>query len=185
MSELLRVLSPEAYLAAERTADVRHEYVACQVYALAGARAVHNVIVFNLSGLLWQRLQGSPCRGFGSSTKLRAAADRFYYPDLMIQCDPFGLQLEYMESPRYVAEVTSPSTRRTDVTEKSEAYRRVPSIEAYVIVAQDVMQVLAHRRAAEDWATEILGRPEDCLRLDGIGFEGDLAAIYAGTGLDG
>jgi Uma2 family endonuclease len=183
---MLRAVSPEAYLEAERAADVRHEYVRGQVYALAGTRNAHTVIAVNLTVRLGLQRQGRPCQVFASATKLRAAVDRCYYPDLMVYCGPFDLQLDYLEHPRYVFEVTSPSSQRIDCNEKSEACRRAPSIEAYVIVAQDAMQVVVHRRAADaeaDWETEILSRPEDRLRLDGIGFECDLAAIYARAGL--
>jgi Uma2 family endonuclease len=183
MSEPLLILTPEEYLEIERSAEVRHEYVDGQVYALAGARAIHQVIAGNLYGLLWQHLEAGPCRVLASEMKLRAAADCFYYPDLMVQCEAIDPDSEYLERPRYVVEVSSPSTQRIDCGEKADAYWRVPSIEAYVMIAQSAMQVVVLRRAATQWETEILTRPEDTVRLDGIGFACSLAAIYAHTEL--
>jgi Uma2 family endonuclease len=179
MSETLRVLTPEEYLEMERAAEVRHEYVGGQVHALAGSRYAHNVIAMNLGSRLHQHLEGTPCRVVGSDMKLRAAADRFYYPDLMVNCESVEAESEYVDHPRYVVEVSSPSTQRIDRGEKADAYWRVPSIEAYVMVAQSAMQVVVLRRGVEDWETEILTRPEDGLRLDGIAFRCTLADIYA------
>jgi Uma2 family endonuclease len=47
------LLTPEEYLEAERHAEVRHEYVDGHVYALAGGRNIHNLLVMDLAGMLW------------------------------------------------------------------------------------------------------------------------------------
>jgi Uma2 family endonuclease len=82
-----------------------------------------------------------------------------------------------------VIEVASPSTRRVDQGEKAAAYWLLPSIEAYVLVEQDVLSVRVLRRGAEGWEPEVLTRPDDRLRLDGLDFSVTLAAIYARTDL--
>jgi Uma2 family endonuclease len=184
-------MTPEEYLEFERASAVRHEYVRGEVHLLAGARNVHTVIVQNASGLLLTHLAGSPCQLFGSDTKLRTEAGHvYYYPDLMVQCEPFDLQLDYIEQPRYVIEVSSPSTRRIDRGEKADVYWRVPSIEAYVMIAQDMLRVLVLRRPAgadatraTDWETTLLTGPESELLLEGIEFACPLADVYARTGL--
>ena len=183
MGEPFRFFTPEEYLEFERAAERRHEYVGGYVYERADCIARHVLIAGNLTGLLWIHLKGGPCLVMNSQTRLHAAVDLFYYPDLMVQCAPIDLQADYIDQPRYVVEVASPSTRRIDRAEKAEAYWRVPSIEAYLIVAQDAPQVVVLRRGADDWETEILTRPEDILRLDGIGFRCTLADIYAETGV--
>ena len=183
MSETVRALTPEEYLEAEEAAEVRHEYVRGEVLALAGGRYQHCVIAVRLTSLLSQHLDGTPCQVLNSDMKLRAAVDRFYYPDLMIHCESEEPDCLYVERPRYVFEVSSPSTRRIDLGEKADAYWRVSSIEAYVMVSQSEPRVVVQRRGAEDWETEILTQPDDVLRLDGIGFHCTLAAIYANSGL--
>jgi Uma2 family endonuclease len=105
----------------------------------------------------------------------------FYYPDLMVHCEPFDPAAHYVEAPRYIVEVTSPTTQRTDRVEKAASYLMVPSVEAYLIVEQDVMRIVVLRRVDDAWEAQILTRPDDVLRLDGIGFTAPLAAVYANT----
>src|SRR5258705_13288464 len=90
MSSLMPMphLTVEDYLEGEKTSPVRHEYVAGQVYAMAGANAPHNGIALNLATRLRPHLRGGPCRVFISDVKGRIEAlDLFYYPDVMVSCD--------------------------------------------------------------------------------------------------
>lgn len=184
MSEALAavaLLTPEEYLDAERSEEVRHEYLHGQIYAMSGAKSAHNLVVGNLHALLWNQLVGHPCRVNASDMKLRVAEDVFYYPDLMVCCEPVPGDADYAQRPRTVIEVTSPSTRRIDEGEKALAYWNVSSIETYVLVAQDVLWVRVLHRAATAWETQSLTRPDDLLRLDGLGFAAPLRAVYART----
>ncbi|MBI2299730.1 MAG: Uma2 family endonuclease [Armatimonadetes bacterium] len=184
MSEPLAVvalLTPEEYLDAERSVEVRHEYLRGQIYAMSGAKSAHNLVVGNLHALLWNRLVGHPCRVYASDMKLRAAEDVFYYPDLMVCCEPVPGDADYAQHPRIVIEVASPSTRRIDEGEKALAYWNVPSIETYVLVAQDVLWVRALHRGATGWETQSLTRPDDVLRIDALSFATPLSAIYTRT----
>ena len=53
------------------------------LYAMAGAKNVHNRIATNVSGLLHARLRNKPCQPYNSDTKIRIRLPtqvRFYYP---------------------------------------------------------------------------------------------------------
>ena len=49
-----------------------------------------------------------------------------------------------------IVEVISESTRRTDETEKRDAYLAIPTLMAYLLVEPDRMQVVAHVRLGPD-----------------------------------
>src|SRR6186997_3237432 len=86
-----QLISVEAYLAGELVSPTKHEYLAGVVYAMAGARNIHNDIAGNIFGLLHARLRGRPCRPYNSDTKIRLrlpAGLRFYYPDVQVTCQP-------------------------------------------------------------------------------------------------
>jgi Uma2 family endonuclease len=176
-----RLLAPEEYLDHELVADVRHEYVAGRRFAMPASNVDHNRLVGNLLGPLVNHLQDGPCEVFSIDLKLRAHESLFYYPDLMVCCDPTDNQPLWRERPRYVIEVSSPSTEAVDEREKSFAYLQVASVEAYILVRQDRCEVTVHRRAGTGWQTETLTAPSDVLRLEGIGFTVTLERLYQRT----
>src|SRR5215211_7133716 len=87
----LNLVSVADYLAGELVSPVKHEYLGGVVYAMAGARNVHNIIGTNILGSLHGRLRGKRCRPFNSDTKIRIRLPfqtRFYYPDTSVICRP-------------------------------------------------------------------------------------------------
>lgn len=145
-------ISIEEYLQGELVSDIKYEYVNGEVYAMAGAKRSHNIISMNLSGLLHQYLRGTPCQAYGSDMKvgiLTATDDYFYYPDLHVSCEKTDNDL-YNQHPKLIIEILSDSTERTDRAEKFRDYRKLASLEEYVLVAQDTPRVEIYRRA-ENW----------------------------------
>lgn len=136
----------------EETAMVRHEYVGGVIYAMVSATKRHNSIIGNIFAHLWSVARGGPCRVYSSDVKLRAAEDTIYYPDIMVACGPEGDDPLIEDAPCLVVEVTSPSTESIDRREKMLAYRRMPSLQAYLIAAQESRRVERYwRDAAGEW----------------------------------
>lgn len=142
-------MSVEAYLALEKQADVRHEYVAGYVYAMTGARLRHNAIILNIVDRLRQATRGGPCRVFTEGVKVRVGADRIYYPDALVTCGPQDLASVLAVDPCLVVEVVSQSSHRTDHIEKRDAYGAMTAIQSYLIVEQDRRQVTLVRRETD------------------------------------
>jgi len=155
-------MSVEEYLAFEERSLLKHEYVAGEVFAMSGVTTRHNLINQNLGRLFHAAARKRGCRVFLIDVMLRAANDRFYYPDLIVACGKAGEVERIVEEPTVVVEVTSPSTRATDRREKLEAYQRMPTLMAYVIVEQRRRQVFVYNRASKgEWSREeIVGSGE-------------------------
>ncbi|MFN7949313.1 MAG: Uma2 family endonuclease [Blastocatellia bacterium] len=178
LRKLQTYLSVEDYLAGEKESPVRHEYVDGQVYAMAGASDRHNRIALNVAGRLNDHLADGPCDAFVSDMKVQVSSRLFYYPDVMVTCEPGGDRYTKTQ-PVLIVEVLSPSTERIDRYEKLLAYRQVPSLQEYVLIAQERMLVEIHRRRTdEEWEHEILTEPEDELALKSVGLSLSLAQIY-------
>jgi Uma2 family endonuclease len=172
----IETISLEDYLAGEQDGDCRHEYVAGYVYAMTGASEAHNLICTNLVAMLHPHLRGKPCRVFVNDMKVRVG-DNFYYPDLMVCCDPSDNAKYFKTDPVLLIEVLSPSTKRTDVLEKRIAYQSLQTLQEYVLVAQDRVGMSIYRRIDNGWELETLAIG-DTVFLRSIGLETAIETIY-------
>jgi Uma2 family endonuclease len=166
----------------EEASPTKHEYVAGQVYALAGASERHNRIAMNIAAQLWVAAGEGPCRVYGSDMRLRIGDDAVYYPDVQVVCDPAGTEQMYTSSPCVVVEVLSPSTESIDLREKLLAYRRIKSLRAYVIVYRDEMRIIRHYRAENDAWFDALHGPDSSVPFPRPDVTVSVAEIYRGLG---
>jgi Uma2 family endonuclease len=184
MAELARKLfvSSAEYLEGEKVARVRHEYVDGDVYAMVGGTKAHNLISLNLARILHGHLRKTPCRVFSSDVKVHVTWDwreRFYYPDVVVGCEAGDTDPYVVEQPKLVVEVLSDSTERDDRSDKFYAYRRLTSLEEYVLVAQDVRRVEVYRRET-GWDLEVYETEGD-FNLRSVGLDLTLAEVYEGV----
>jgi len=180
-AEKLNLISVENYLAGELVSPVKHEYLGGFVYAMAGARNVHNTIAGNAFAFLHARLRGRRCRPFNSDTKVRVqlpAHVRFYYPDVSVVCRPNSPTDSFQDEPAVIVEVLARKTRRIDEGEKKDAYLTIPSLGVYLLVEQDMSAVTAFRRTEQGFVREVYQRPDAVIPLGEIGVELPLAEIY-------
>lgn len=135
------MMTVEAYLAFERASTTKHEYLDGAIHAMSGASVAHNIITGNIFASLHLQMQQCPCTVFPSDMRLGLLAQRTYvYPDVMVVCG----ELEYADTqqdtllnPIVIIEVLSPSTENYDRRKKSHYYRMIPSLQEYLLVAQD------------------------------------------------
>jgi Uma2 family endonuclease len=174
--ETLRPLTIEEYLDGEKVGDVRHEYVAGAVYAMAGASGLHNLLALALAADLRQHLRGSACRTFMSDMKVRVR-DAFYYPDLVVVCGPVDAGAYYQTAPTLIVEILSESTEARDRLEKRLAYQSLESLKEYVLVTQDKMRIEVYRRVGDGWQIETYSYG-DRVRFASLDFEAEIEQLY-------
>ena len=164
------------YLDGEQRSDIRHEYLAGLVYAMAGAGEKHNRIAGNLFFHLRAAARGKECGVFISDMKVRVEQnDAFYYPDVMVTCDPQDMEPLYKHTPCLIVEVLSPTTEAIDRREKLFAYRTLPSLRYYLLVAQDQRQIEYFMRAPGGcWHTAIIEN-SDALEILCDGFQANFS----------
>ena len=138
------------YLAWEAEQETRNEYFDGEVFAMTGARIVHNVAIGNLHAALREALKGSPCRVLLAEAKVHIeAANCFLYPDVAVTCDPRDRSTpQYIEHPALIIEVLSDSTAAYDRGLKFAAYRKLESLQEYCLVDLSTRRVEIFRRDA-------------------------------------
>ena len=131
---------PEAYLAAERASEAKHELWSGEVFAMAGASFAHHQIVTNLARELSGRLRDRACDVLPSDMKVFVpTTSSFVYPDLSIVCGEPRFrdgERDVLLNPRLVVEVLSDSTERFDRGDKFAGYRAIESIRQVLLVSQ-------------------------------------------------
>ncbi|MFZ3192347.1 MAG: Uma2 family endonuclease [Moraxellaceae bacterium] len=161
------------YLAGEQDGQQKHEYIDGQVYAMSGASANHNRLAGNLYGELRQHLKGQPCQAYTADMKVKVDT-RYFYPDVMVDCS--AVDGYFTETPIILIEVLSKSTKQTDKTIKLDTYTSIPTLQEYLLVEQDFVEIELLRWRT-GWKAEhyFLG---DSIVFESIGLQLTVAEIY-------
>lgn len=177
-------ISVEDYLEGELVSDIKHEYINGEVYAMAGATRTHNIIAGNVFGALLNHLRGTPCRAFIADMKVGIRTqhdDYFYYPDVQVSCEKNGNAL-YNDEPVLIVEVLSDSTERKDRAEKFHDYRKLDSLQDYVLIAQDSRRVEIYSRET-GWDL-VLSVNDDSFSLNSVDLHLSLDEVYEDVDLN-
>lgn len=177
-----RNLTPEQYLAFERSSEERHEYAGGEVLAMTGGSLAHNLIVGNLVAELRSALRSRGCFVCPSDMRVKiTASERYTYPDVTVVCGEPELEDEQRDTllnPTPLVEVLSDSTESYDRGETFAHYRRLPSLTDYLLVAQTEILVEHFARQPDgSWLLRTYG-PGETLALPSLGCELLLSEIY-------
>lgn len=175
--------TPEEYLALERKAEFKSEYLNGQIYAMSGASRAHNLIAGNIFRHLGNQLEGRPCEVYQNDMRVKVSESGLYaYPDVAVACGEIRFEdasVDTLLNPVLIVEVLSPSTEAFDRGEKSAHYRRIESLQEYVLVSQDKVRVERYVRQGKDWVFTEFNDPSEEIGLASVGAAVPLSAIYA------
>ncbi len=174
----------ETYIAWEDKAELKSEYYDGMIVAMTGASRTHVRLTTNVALELGTQLRDNPCETYDSDLRVYVEACRsIFYPDFTVACDLpefTSSGMATLTNPTVIIEVLSPSTYRTDRGFKSDCYRSLASLAAYVLVAQEEPRIEAFIRQPDDtWRYDAASGLDGVLRLECIGCELRLAQIYA------
>ena len=181
-------LTPEQYLEIERKAEFKSEYYQGEMFAMAGARSDHNLIVDSLIAHLYPQLRPRRYLIYSNDQRVHVSATGLYtYPDIVLVCgEPqfVDAEMDTLTNPALIIEVLCPSTEAYDRGRKFEHYRSLPSLREYLLVASERVHVdLYTRQSGEHWLLTAAGRPEDTIELSSVACKLTLAEIYEQTNL--
>ena len=176
-------LTPEAYLELERKATTKNEYMNGETLAMAGASFAHNFITFDTAIHLNNQLIDTECQ-VASTGDLRVKVDQtesYFYPDIVVVCGELRAEdnvFDTLLNPTLIVEVLSASTETYDKDEKFTHYCQIDSLQEYILISQDKVQVMRYRRHEPEWIpTEFRGLA-DVVPLLSIQCELPLQHVY-------
>jgi len=175
-------ISLDEYIELEESSGIKHEYFQGEAFAMTGASENHNLLVMDVGRHIGNQLAGKSCRPYPSDFRLKIEAMNLYtYPDLSVICGETQKAVKPRETflnPTVLIEVLSESTEAYDRGKKSEFYRSIPSLQEYLLIAQDRVHVEQYRRQGAAWLFTEYSALEDAVVLTSIGCTLSLAAIY-------
>lgn len=182
----------DEYLALERQAEERHEFVDGEIYAMAGESGQHGDISMNLAGLFHFHLKGTPCRARTKDTKVRSGplsrsrknySGMFSYPDIVVICgepEYHDAHRDVILNPTVIVEVLSPATESFDRGEKASRFQTWnPTLKDFLLVSQDQPQIEQYSRQADGtWSFQRHTGLDANVSIPSVGCTLALADVY-------
>ncbi len=170
----------EDYLRLESESPLKLEYSDGEIFAMAGATPEHGALAMQFVRLISAKLP-STCVVFSSDVKIRVvASDLATYPDVSIVCGAVAHSADdpnAVTNPRFLIEVTSPSTEDYDRGDKLSQYKQLSSLEAVFLISHRAKRVTVVSRAVTSWEERDLRGGEHVEVSDVIAVDVDL--LYA------
>lgn len=178
-----KTYTAEEYLALDVESDLRHEYCNGEIVPMTGGTPTHNEITATLLFLLKMALRKQPYSIFVTDQRLWIPeVDGYTYPDVMVTARPPELKPDRRDTvlnPILVAEVLSPSTEQKDRGDKFTAYRTIPALQEYLLIAQDKPQVEQYvKQGDHQWLLTEYRNLNARFTLPSVGVEVALADLY-------
>ncbi|HMB92827.1 MAG TPA: Uma2 family endonuclease [Rhodothermales bacterium] len=182
-------ITPEAYLALDREADIKYQYCAGEIFAMGGASEEHNLIVTNLIRELSLQLKERPCKVYPSDMRVKVNPTGLYtYPDVTVVCGEARFDDEKFDTllnPTILFEVLSESTSDYDRGGKFGHYRKLASLQEYVLVDQERVYAEHHTRQPDNrWLLAETDDANDTIFLESIDCQLALTDVYHKITLD-
>ncbi|MDQ3749236.1 MAG: Uma2 family endonuclease [Acidobacteriota bacterium] len=176
-------ITAEEYLAFERAAKDKHEFIGGKIVAMAGATDRHNVIASNVFLGIGIQLKGTRCRVFASDMRVNAKRENYFYPDIVVTCGERKFEdkkKDVLVNPTVILEVLSKSTKLKDRNEKFESYILLESLTDYVLIEQDKIKIEHYSRIDEkNWNVRIYTEADEEIIFESIKCKLSVADVYA------
>jgi Uma2 family endonuclease len=170
------------YLAREREAEYKSEYVNGHIFAMSGASRQHNIVAGNIYREINSQLRGRPCESYISDMRVRVSETGLYtYPDVVAVCGDIHFadgQSDTLLNPTVIVEVLSSSTEAYDRGDKFVHYRRLESLQDYLLVSQETARVEHYVRQEEKWMLSEASALTDTVHLASVQCDLTLGDIY-------
>ena len=175
------LLTTEEYIAQERKALRKSEYLNGQIFAMSGASRAHSLITGNIFNSLYNQLVGSDCEVHSSDMRVRPSTAAYFYPDVVVACGEPSFEDNFSDTllnPIVIVEVLSPSTAAYDRREKFDHYKQLASLLDYILVSQNRCRVEHYWQQGGQWEHTEFRAIEDVLPLTSIGCQITVRDIY-------
>lgn len=176
-------ITPEEYLALERKAEIKSEYLDGEMFAMSGTTLEHTKIVVNIARELSTQLMDRPCEVYTQDLRVKVSSTGLYtYPDIAALCGSPQLEDDHFDTllnPQLIIEVLSESTESYDRGKKFAQYRMIESLFEYVLVSQTECRIERFSRQNDGaWLYTECSDPEGSIEFSSVAARLSLSRVY-------
>jgi len=173
----------EEYFALEKVGDARYEYWDGEIFCMSGGSQEHYALSGNIYFLLRLALKDKPCKAFtGDSPVKTPKLPPYRYPDASVVCGESRFEsihgIDALMNPILIVEVLSPTTELADKEDKRIAYQAIESLQEYVLIAQDKVEITHYTRKGDLWFRDVVSDLSASIQLASLASTITLADLY-------
>lgn len=182
LREQARSVTVDEYFALLEKSDVKLELSGGRIVAMSGGSRNHSIIQINTTTTLRTQLRKKGCVVHGSEMQVRAGEGKYYFPDGSVVCGEEQFErrhgIDVLLNPVVIIEVLSPTTEDRDREDKFEDYKKIATLQHYVLIAQHKPRVECYTRSSVGWVSTIAFHQESSILLQAVNSTLDLSILY-------
>jgi len=176
------IYTPEEYIQLEQAGEIRHEYINGNLIEMSGASREHHKVCKKILALLESLLIIQHYEVYIENMKVAIPGEnQYFYPDILVTKEAETNQNRYVQyQPELIAEVLSETTRTKDTIDKFIQYRKIPTLEYYLLVEPEKPLVICYfRNESNEWDMASYTRIEETISLPKLAVTIPLQKIYS------
>lgn len=181
-------MTVDEYIDFEKTSDSKHEYLDGYIYAMAGGSENHSLISANVLASLHGQRRKHNCAVHTSDMRVQISESKYTYPDLTVICGEAHFKDSARLSivnPTIIIEILSPSSEAYDRGDKFENYRKLASLQHYILISQDKPRIEGFMRQDSGlWTFSDAIGLDKIFKIETGDFTLSLAEVYADIEFD-
>jgi len=179
--ELHKIYTVPEYFSLEEAGEVRHEFINGNLIEMPADSREHHKICTNLL-LTFLHLEKSSCyEVFTQNMKVKIQNEnQYYYPDIFITKEAETDENKYVQfEPELIVEVLSETTRAKDMVDKFIQYRKIKTLNYYLLVEPEKCLVLCNFKNEEgEWNMISYTKPDETIPLPNLNISLAMVDIY-------
>ena len=181
-----RYYTLEEYFALEKVGDARYEYWDGEIFCMSGGSRQHYRLSGNIYVLLVRAIEKKRCEAFNADSPIKTPKlPPYRYPDASVVCGESQFEsingIDALVNPLLIVEILSPTTETADREDKRIAYQAIESLQEYLLVAQDKVEITRYVRNGDLWFRDIIPDSAAHLQLASLAESISIAALYRGV----
>ncbi|HUZ58610.1 MAG TPA: Uma2 family endonuclease [Hanamia sp.] len=179
--EIHKTYSVPEYFSLEESGDVRHEFINGNLIEMSGASREHHKICKNLLRILEDLLIDKGYEVYIENMKIKIPNEnQYFYPDIFITKEKQTDENKYVQfEPELIVEVLSETTRVRDMTDKFIQYRKIETLNYYLLVEPEKFLVLLNFKSEKgEWEMVSFTQKDEIISLPNLNISLKMADIY-------